>query len=193
MFENLVIASAFYVLGIISTLFINKIRDKKNQLKENYFRLNFDKKPLFEDIIRTIHNDSLDTENRLDQKKFEQTLSATYPILEQVYGYDYDLLIHNIFKIRATPLFIVIKSSCLPFKKEQSMMGHEKSVQFIRYSQREFNEFKSEIKQYQGIEIQVAYKHNRHFYMETHLMQIVGNHIEIAFDKKIQIENLGSF
>ena len=73
------------------------------------------------------------------------------------------------------------------------MTGTEKSVEIKRYSQTEFNEFKSEIKQYQDIEIQVTYKHNKHFYMEIHCMQIVNDHIEIIFDKKNTKRNYGQF
>ena len=191
--ENALIALIFFVIGTVTTLFINKRRDKKNELKKQSFRLNFESKPLYEEHIRTIHKDSHDKENKFDQKKFEDTLSRIIPILQITHGCDYDLLIHNLFRIRATPLFIVIKSSCLPFKRTQGMMGYEKSVQFKRYSSREFNEFKSEIKQYGSIEIQVAYKHNNHSYIEIHSMQIAGDHIEILFDKKTEIKNLDSF
>ncbi len=59
MFMNLIIAFVFCAIGIIATiiatLFINKIRDRKNELKKQYFRLDFQKQALFEDIIRTIH------------------------------------------------------------------------------------------------------------------------------------------
>ena len=186
-------AFIFFAMGILFTLFISKKREKKNELKKNFFRLSFDKKPLYEDIIRTIHKNSFDKENRFDQKKFEDTLSVTIPILEQIYGNHYILTIHNILPIRAYPLLINIKSNCLPFERDSSMTGTEKSVEIKRYSQTEFKEFKSEIKQYQDVEIQVTYKHNKHFYMETHCMQIVNDHIEIIFDKKIQKETMDSF
>ena len=189
---ELIIAFIFFAMGILVTQFIRKKRDKKNEQKKNFFRLSFDIKPLYEDFIREIHKNSVDTENRFDQKKFEDTLSTAIPILEQFYGNDYSLTIHNILPIRAYPLSIDIKSSCLPFEKDSGMMGTEKSVEIKRYSQTEFDEFKTEINQYQGIEIQVTYKHNKHYYMETHCMQIVNDHIEIIFDKKIQKETMES-
>ena len=180
---DLIIATVFFVMGIFFNQFISKKREKKNKQKKNCFRLNFDTKPLYEDIIREIHKN-------VDQKKFKDTLSIVIPILEQLCGYDYSLTIHNILPIRAYPLSIEIKSSCLPFEKDRSMMGTEKSVEIKRYSQAEFDEFKTEINQYQGIEIQVTYKHNKHYYTETHCMQIVNDHIEIIFDKKIQKETM---
>ena len=189
---DLIIASVFFAMGIFFNQFISKKREKKNEEKKNFFRFSFDRKPLYEDFIREIHKNSVDTENRFDQKKFEDTLSTAIPILEQLCGNDYILTIHNILPIRAHPLSIDIKSSCLPFEKDSSMMGTEKSVEIKRYSQTEFDEFKTEINQYQGIEIQVTYKHNKHYYMETHCMQIVNDHIEIIFEKKIQKETMGS-
>ena len=179
-----------YIIGLVVsnaiTVWITIRIYKKIELKKNFFRFNFTPHALYEDIIRNIHNNSHDKDGKFDQRKFEDTLSIMYPILEQIIGSEYGLTIHNIYQLRCAPLSINVKSSCLPLIKDQSMMGTEKSVEFIRYQQRDYDEFKSEIEQYGEIEILVRYKYNKRFYLETHYMQILNDYIEVVFDKKTQ-------